>query len=245
MLRAKSEPVPALVTVQLESGRIEAPVRVSDRARRARVRILESGPEFVLPCRATASDLRRLVRETEDWVRFQLAKQAARQAGSNPNCVLVEGRQLHLSMRCSGTNWVEVSGDELLVTGPDPSATLETWIKALAGRRIAERVAVRSGEMAVQPVRVSLRDQKTKWGACSSRGTLTFNYRLVMAPPEVLDYVVVHELAHLTELNHSARFWAIVERHCPSHRAHRRWLRTNGHSLRVPCAQQVRQVESL
>ncbi len=96
---------------------------------------------------------------------------------------------------------------------------------------MAERLSIRSREMGLAPSRVSIRDQKTKWGACTSRGTVTLNWRLVMAPPEVLDYVVVHELAHLAELNHSPRFWAIVERHCPDWKRHRDWLKANGWRL--------------
>ena len=79
--------------------------------------------------------------------------------------------------------------------------------------------------MGVAPSKIRVGDQKSLWGSCSRRGTLSFNRRLLEAPPEVLDYVVIHELAHLSEMNHSRRFWAIVARFCPEHRRHRRWLR--------------------
>jgi hypothetical protein len=79
---------------------------------------------------------------------------------------------------------------------------------------------------------MAIRDQKTRWGSCSRAGNLNFNWRLVLAPPAVLDYVVVHELAHRVELNHSARFWRVVARYCPAMDAHRAWLRTHGATLR-------------
>ena len=72
-----------------------------------------------------------------------------------------------------------------------------------------------------------IRSARTRWGSCSPRGTLSFNWKLVMAPPVVIEYVVVHELCHLKELNHSPSFWKLVETHCPGWRAQRKWLRAN------------------
>jgi predicted metal-dependent hydrolase len=82
--------------------------------------------------------------------------------------------------------------------------------------------------------RVSVRDQATRWGSCSTSTNLAFNWRLVLAPPEVLDYVVVHELAHLVEMNHGPAFWALVGRHCPDWRHSKRWLLANHERLRLP-----------
>ena len=79
--------------------------------------------------------------------------------------------------------------------------------------------------------RISIREQKTRWGSCSSAGNLNFNWRLIFAPPAVLDYVVVHELAHRKEMNHSAAFYAIVEQVLPDYRSSQKWLRENGHQL--------------
>ena len=78
---------------------------------------------------------------------------------------------------------------------------------------------------------LAVRDQKTRWGSCSSRGTLSFNYRLIFAPPEVLDYVVVHELCHLTHMNHSKDFWNMVGAVMPDYKKYRKWLREHGHEL--------------
>ena len=79
--------------------------------------------------------------------------------------------------------------------------------------------------------RITLRCQKTRWGSCSAAGNLNFNVLLMLAPPEVLDYVVVHELCHRLEMNHSPRFWALVAQHDPEHRAHRAWLKQHGPTL--------------
>ena len=81
--------------------------------------------------------------------------------------------------------------------------------------------------------KVAVRDQRTRWGSCSSQRNLSFNWKLIMAPPEVLDYVVVHELCHLHEFDHSPKFWARVERHLPDYRTWKDWLKANGHILGV------------
>lgn len=79
--------------------------------------------------------------------------------------------------------------------------------------------------------RVSVKDQRTLWGSCTREGNLNFSWRLALAPDAVLDYLIVHELAHRAEMNHSRRFWEVVERACPAHRTHRRWLRRNAQAL--------------
>lgn len=81
--------------------------------------------------------------------------------------------------------------------------------------------------------RITIRDQKTRWGSCSSNGTLSFNWRLMLAPPRVLDYVVVHELCHLTYMNHSPAFWALVAQIMPQYQEYRLWLKNNGSTLRL------------
>ena len=91
--------------------------------------------------------------------------------------------------------------------------------------------------MGVSYGRIAIREQKTRWGSCSSKGNLNFNWRLILAPEEVLDYVVVHELAHRREMNHSKAFYAIVESVLPDYRQARRWLREHGDSSVRSCAE--------
>ena len=106
-----------------------------------------------------------------------------------------------------------------------------------ADARVAVRELVRmvadeeAPEIGVRYERIQIRDQKTRWGSCSTRGTLSFNWRLVLAPFEVLDYVVVHELCHLREPNHSRRFWRVVESRRPDWRVQRDWLHKHGPEL--------------
>ena len=80
---------------------------------------------------------------------------------------------------------------------------------------------------------MAIRDQKSRWGSCSQKGNVNFNWKLVMAPPPALDYVVVHELCHLYEFNHSPRFWALVARHVPDYEVWKKWLKAHGKELGV------------
>ena len=102
---------------------------------------------------------------------------------------------------------------------------------ALAKQVIPEKVAYYARLMGVSYGRISIRKQKTRWGSCSREGNLNFNCLLMMAPPEVLDYVVIHELSHRMEMNHSARFWAQVEKAMPDYRVPRKWLKEHGGKL--------------
>jgi predicted metal-dependent hydrolase len=105
---------------------------------------------------------------------------------------------------------------------------LKRWYLREAARWLDARLAVFGADMGVGWRRVTVRDQRSRWGSCSSTGCLSFNYRLVMAPPEIMDYVVIHELAHRLVLDHSARFWAIVAERYPAYQDARRWLKSQG-----------------
>ncbi|MBO5095030.1 MAG: M48 family metallopeptidase [Lachnospiraceae bacterium] len=110
-------------------------------------------------------------------------------------------------------------------------SALEARYRKAAREYITARVAYYEPIIGVTHTRLSIRDQKTRWGSCSSRGGLNFNWRLMLAPPRVLDYVVVHELCHRKEMNHSKAFWHAVETVLPDYRELRKWLRENGNTL--------------
>ncbi len=110
---------------------------------------------------------------------------------------------------------------------------LEARYKEAARSYIPKRTAYYQPMTGGTYTRITIRDQKTRWGSCSSKGTLSFNWRLMLAPPAVLDYVVVHELTHLTYMNHSKEFWLAVEKVCPNYRLLRKWLKDHGHELKL------------
>jgi predicted metal-dependent hydrolase len=105
------------------------------------------------------------------------------------------------------------------------------WLKQQARETIPSRVLLHSKKIGVNFARISLRDQKTRWGSCSHVGNLNFNWRLIMVPEPVLDYVVIHELCHLKRMSHSKAFWNVVEKYCPDWKEKRRWLNKHSHEL--------------
>jgi predicted metal-dependent hydrolase len=113
----------------------------------------------------------------------------------------------------------------------DPRHVSETEARRAVRELIAMLIDEEAPELGVEPTRIQIRDQRSRWGSCSTTGTLSFNWRLVLAPFDVLDYVVVHELCHMREANHSGRFWKLVEARRPDWRAHKDWLDEHGPEL--------------
>lgn len=131
---------------------------------------------------------------------------------------------------------ISLVGDTLYLAGPSSEQTdlhimLHDWYRERAEEMLRERVEKWSRTMRLRARRVTVRDQRTRWGSCSTQGNLNFNWRLIMAPLPVVDYLVVHELMHLREMNHSGRFWTGVARHCPLYEEQRGWLKSNGRRL--------------
>jgi hypothetical protein len=110
---------------------------------------------------------------------------------------------------------------------------LRDKIRKLAGSIIAQRVEAYASIMGISYGRISIREQRSRWGSCSSMGNLNFNWKIVLAPTRIMDYVIVHELAHILEHNHSQNFWQLVEKYLPQYKPYRKWLRENSSQLDI------------
>jgi predicted metal-dependent hydrolase len=127
-------------------------------------------------------------------------------------------------------------GDVLQVALPwrgSLADALERWYRRRAPVEIAPRLDAAVAHVGARYSRLSIRGQRTRWASCSSTGTMSFNWRLLLAPAEILDYVVEHEVAHLDVPDHSDRFWALLDRRMPGWDEHEAWLRRHGHALRL------------
>jgi predicted metal-dependent hydrolase len=173
-----------------------------------------------------------VVRELTPWIQRRLAAQErAREAVQGPpGTVPYLGTPLALVPE-TGRLRVHRRGDALLVPARDPVPALERWYRRAARAEIAPRADAAAATVGRRVTALTIRAQRTRWGSCSPTGALSFNWRLLLAPEPVLDYVVIHEACHLRIADHSARFWALVEEHCPDWRDHARWLRRNGTAL--------------
>lgn len=131
---------------------------------------------------------------------------------------------------------VRIYQGKLMVTTPsrDEAPIKEAilvWYKNQAARKIGERVKYYNHKISKKPGKITIKEQQTRWGSCSSKGNLNFNWKTIMAPSPVLDYIVVHELCHLVHLNHSKDFWNLIASILPDYRERREWLKKNGFRL--------------
>lgn len=133
----------------------------------------------------------------------------------------------------SKQNWIEKKLHSLQTLPPVIPFTPEeiSALKTQAQKNLPSLISYYAAQIGVSYGRVTVRSQKSRWGSCSAKGNLNFNCLLMLAPPEVRDYVVVHELCHRLQLNHSPAFWALVEKTLPDYRARKQWLKTNGAAL--------------
>ena len=208
-------------------------IRRSPRARRVRVNVhAHSGVEVVLPARAPERAAALAVVELRPWILRRLSEahcvlaQIARRGATVP--YLGATLQLHPQ---PGRQRVHRNGERLLVPAGDPRPALERYYRRRARLEIAPRLD-RATALAGTPYRdLTIRAQRTRWASCSSTGRMSFNWRLLLAPDCVLDYVVWHEVCHLQVLDHSPRFWTLLERHWPRYRQDREWLRRHGATL--------------
>jgi predicted metal-dependent hydrolase len=135
-----------------------------------------------------------------------------------------------------GTVWTEMrdSGEKILCVAGDSDhldRRLHDYLKREARRDLQNAAETYAQALSVRVKRLSIRDQSSRWGSCTSAGSLSFSWRLILAPPFVLDYLAAHEVAHLVEMNHSPRFWRVVARICPSVERAKKWLDTCGNDL--------------
>ena len=234
-------------------------IRRSDRARRARIVVDRDGVEVVVPRRMALREVEPFVAEKEAWIqrtlrRYQQAdahgpRVELRDGGSVPYLgrdlvlrVRVEPGRVrpHVALReraAPGDLQLELAPPSELHVKVGRAAelrdALERWYRRRAREEIAPRLEAATARAGTSYSRLTIRAQRTRWASCSEDGGMSFNWRLLLAPEEVLDYVVEHEVAHLEVMGHSRRFWALVERRCPDYRRHERWLRRYGSTLRL------------
>jgi hypothetical protein len=144
--------------------------------------------------------------------------------------ILFRGEPVVLRVEKTGLDWQLQFGAEtapLAELNGNLRPTLETHLQNLAKTELASRTRQLAADHHLEVKRVAVRNQKTRWGSCSLHGTISLNWRLIQLPAAVRDYIIIHELMHLRELNHSPRFWAEVKKACPDYRAAEDWLKQN------------------
>lgn len=224
-------------------------IRYSQRAKRLRLVVTPEKVEVVAPKRTAGADIRRFVHEQQAWVCKTLAKIAAQpnqlpkpvnyQAGAK---IPFRGELWPLVLKPSARKRVKISFDQafivdlptLLASGAVSEAikkALTVWLKKQALVAAEQFCEQHSKRFQLYPNSIRVRQQKTRWGSCGAHNDINVNWLLILAPPAVLEYVMVHELCHIRERNHSRQFWALVAKHLPDYQQQRDWLKAHGAQL--------------
>jgi hypothetical protein len=233
--------MPSVERFQLRLGAEDRTVelRRHARARRFTLRVKPGTGEIVLtvPVWARAAEARAFAQRHTSWVEKRLASADLRRAFA-PGIVVPLRGEAHVVVHrpeARGVVWTErgAAGPEIHVAGD--AAFLERrlldFLKAEARKDFAHAVPVHAGKLGLVVKRIAVRDQTTRWGSCSASGVLSFSWRLVLAPPFVLDYLAAHEVAHLAEMNHGPKFWRLVKELCPDMDRAKAWMRAEGATL--------------
>jgi predicted metal-dependent hydrolase len=207
-------------------------IRVSTRARRLSIRVYpDARVEVVVPPRARPREVEQFISAHREWIDARCAVALRNRPEPQPFppaalelCAASEVWRLHVAGGTGRLRLVELTGERILrITGVASNARLRaglrTWLMRAAHRRLAPRVAALAAATGVSFSQVSVRRQRSRWGSCSARGTISLNCCLLFQRSEVVDYLIIHELMHVKHMNHSPRFWQAVERHCADWRA--------------------------
>lgn len=229
--------------MQLSVGRdrtVAVNVRRSARAQRLILRLDQTGTvTLVLPIGVRQAEAEAFLAAHAGWLESRLARVPEKLAFVPDAGVPYRGIEHRIRHRPSGSTarrrgvvWLEQAADgpEIHVAGPAEHLPrrLTDWLKAEARRDLAARARLHAAQLGRQVGRVTVRDTRSRWGSCSSKGDLSFCWRLILAPDYVIDYVVAHEAAHLVEMNHSIRFWRLVDQLGVERQRAQRWLKANG-----------------
>ena len=247
--RSPLSEIRALAPVDVDGRPAPVTLRISDRARKVRITVRADGVELVVPRRARLRDAHGFLADSERWIRDRVRAVRRAQDDHPGSDVLDEGGRIQLrgepvelevGVRRSRMARVE-AGERVRVLlpiflgGPDREVAIERalvrWLRGEALADAKRHVARHGPPNGLVPKAVRIKEQSRLWGSCSTRGGINLNWRLIFAPPDVFEYVVVHELCHLEHPHHQPPFWRRVAEIMPVYGRHRRWLRTNGHLL--------------
>lgn len=219
--------------INLPDGRELSYILKRSARRSIGLRISQDGLSITIPLRASLADAERAILQKLDWILPRLhTRQAAEAPALRAGAPLFWlGESIVLALG-AGRSRLQDGLLHLAVTDDaDVAVALTRFMKRRAAEYLPARVAFWSERMGLHPAKVGLSSARRRWGSCAAHGGIRLNWRLMQAPPAVIDYVVIHELAHLAELNHSSRFWGVVDAHCPDWKLQRDWLKRYGTQL--------------
>jgi predicted metal-dependent hydrolase len=238
VMRADLKHSPEKLSIASAGRRVSVVIRRNSRARRLILRVDEALglPVLTLPPRTSLTQAEHFLKKHVDWLDEKLRSLAPPAPFSDGGAFPLRGVPCRIrARRGPGIVALERGGEELVLHVPGEPEFLARrvtdWLRREARRDLERAVARHAEALGRSPAGIRVGDPKSRWGSCSAKGVLTFSWRLVLAPPRVLHYLTAHEVAHLREMNHGRKFWALVERLDPDHEAARAWLNKAGVGL--------------
>jgi predicted metal-dependent hydrolase len=210
------------------------------RVRRARRYILRVRPDGTLrvtvPRGGSRGEAEQFVRRQQRWItreRDRVQHEHAPREWAHGSEILLDGEPVRIAVHAHGAERIVFYGERRIEMGDssDVRGAIEADLRALARQQLPSRLRQLAAEHDLTPGSISIRNQRSRWGSCARNGNIALNFRLVQMPPSVRDYVLLHELMHIRQQNHSRRFWRLVESVCPTFREAEAWLRTIGKTL--------------
>ena len=235
LLKRAAAPAPEPISLDIDGRKVPLRFRRNSKARRLVLRLdaKTQGLVMTLPKRTGLSEALRFVESSREWIVRTLGKQIPTATIADGASLLYRGMPHSLRFTGGKRGVVSASDGLLLVPGDAVHAPrrLRDYLKAQAMKELSEASYKYALAMDTKYARISIRDQKSRWGSCSAGGVLSYSWRLVLAPDFVLDYVAAHEVAHLREMNHGPRFWRLVLTHCQQARDAKQWLKAHGREV--------------
>lgn len=220
--------------IELDDPRCQVRLVRSPRATRFTLRMESAGAHAVLtvPPSVPDAETRRFLSRHAEWLRTALARQPEIMHVAPGALLPVAGHPVRVETRPGARRPPVLEGEALVLGGVGAEGPrIAAWLKLRARDALLPATHEYARRLGREVTAITLRDTSSRWGSCSSSGRISFSWRLAMAPPEVLDYVAAHEAAHLVEMNHSARYWAVLEGLMPDYAERRNWLRREGRKL--------------
>jgi len=214
--------------------------KIHPRSRSIKIRIEQNGEIVVTTPRFIPKwSINAVVKKSDPWIQRQFLKiKQQKNFGETPHTIKLFGKKYHkkIHLQTNQPIGVKIVGDELSINPIEDSdkkisSEINRFLKSTAQRYILPRTKQLATKMKIKFNRILLKQQKTRWGSCSNQGNLNFNWRLVHCPVKIIDYVIIHELAHRKHMNHSLAFWDLVKKYDPEYLKHRGWLKRHGLTL--------------
>ena len=193
-----------------------------------------------VPLNANDSHIAEVLKLKEDWIRKKLQtiknRKIVERNYAHGSTLHLFGEEFLINLVPDFKYAMKYSNNTIFIAS-DLSSKIKEYlpqlIRHIAKPRFYNRTMDYARKMNLKVASVKISSAKKRWGSCSNRGSINLNWRLAFAPLEVIDYVIIHELAHIAELNHSKKFWKIVEKYCPNYKTHLKWLKDNSYTLEV------------